>query len=371
MIGELLQSMALAVAFLSGTGLVLSGLLILAERKILNYGTCKISVNDGRKELSVKGGSPLLFNLAENQIFIPSACGGRGSCAYCKVKVTQGGGPVGPVEASYLSPEEQAEHVRLSCQVKVRNDLSIIIPEALFLVKRFSGTVERKRSLTYDILEIRIKLDEPETIDFVAGQYVQLESEEYKGRDAVMRAYSISSPPSDKAHIELIIRKVPNGIMTTWIFDHLQEGQGIHLSGPYGEFCRTETDAPMIFVAGGSGMAPIWSMIQDMIEKGIERPTTYFFGALTQKDLFYVDELKRLEEKHPWFTFVPALSNEPEDSDWTGERGLITDVVAKYYPDVSAHEGYLCGSPGMIDACVAVLTNGKMPQGCIFYDKFA
>ena len=363
--------MALAVAFLSGTGLVLSALLILAERKILNYGACKISINEGQKQLSVDGGSPLLFNLAENDIFIPSACGGRGSCAYCKVRVTQGGGPVGPVEAPYLSPEEQEEQVRLSCQVKVRNDLSIIIPEELFLVKRYAGIVERKRPLTYDIVELLIKLQEPPNMEFVAGQYVQLESEEYKGRDAVMRAYSISSPPSDKERIELIIRRVPNGIMTTWVFDYLEEGQRIQLSGPYGQFCLTGTDAPIVFIAGGSGMAPIWSMIQDMVEKGLERPTTYFFGALTQKDLFYVDELRKLEEKYPWFRFVPALSNEPEDSDWTGERGLITDVVAKYYPDVSSHEGYLCGSPGMIDACVAVLTQGRMPDSCIFYDKFA
>ena len=278
--------MALAVAFLSGTGLVLSALLILAESKILNYGACKISINEGQKELSVKGGSPLLFNLAENDIFIPSACGGRGTCAYCKVRVTQGGGPVGPVEAPYLSSEEQEEHVRLSCQVKVRNDLSIIIPEELFLVKRYAGIVERKRPLTYDIVELRIKLQEPPSMAFLAGQYVQLESEEYKGRDAVMRAYSISSPPSDKEHIELIIRRVPNGIMTTWVFDYLEEGQTIQLSGPYGQFRLTKTDAPMVFIAGGSGMAPIWSMIQDMVEKGLERPTTYFFGALSQKDLF-------------------------------------------------------------------------------------
>jgi Na+-transporting NADH:ubiquinone oxidoreductase subunit F len=363
--------MAVAVAFLSGTGLLLSVLLLLAERKILNYGTCTISINEGDKEVSVRGGASLLSNLAENDIFIPSACGGRGSCAYCKVQVLEGGGPMGPVEAPYLSPEEIEDHVRLSCQVKIRNDLSILIPEELFSVKRFTGIVERKRPLTYDILELCIKLEEPDAMEFVAGQYVQLESEEYKGRDAVMRAYSMSSPPSDKGQIELIIRRVPNGIMTTWVFDYLQEGQRIALSGPYGQFCLTGTDAPIVFIAGGSGMAPIWSIIRDMIEKGIERPSTYFFGALTQKDLFYVDELKQLEKEHPWFTFVPALSNEPEDSDWKGERGLITDVVGKYYPDASKHEGYLCGSPGMINACITVLTEGDMPEHCIFYDKFA
>jgi Na+-transporting NADH:ubiquinone oxidoreductase subunit F len=371
MTAELLTSMAVAVAFLAGMGLVLSALLILAERKILNYGACKISVNDGKKELSVRGGAFLLFNLAENDVFIPSACGGRGSCAYCKVKVLEGGGPLGPVEEPYLSPEEQADYIRLSCQVKVRRDMRIVIPEELFSVRKYTGILESKRPLTYDILELRIRLEEPDTIDFIAGQYVQLESEEYKGRDSVMRAYSMSSKPSDRNHIELIVRRVPDGIMTTWIFDYLEEGQNITFSGPYGQFCLTDTDAPMVFVAGGSGMAPMWSMIRDMKEKDIERPTTFFFGALTQKDLFFVDELNQLQEELPWFTFVPALSNEPEDSDWKGERGLITDVVAKYFPDVSDHEGYLCGSPGMVNACIAVLTDAEMPETCIYYDKFA
>jgi Na+-transporting NADH:ubiquinone oxidoreductase subunit F len=362
--------MVLAAAFLSGTGLILSAFLILAERKILNYGTCKISVNDGKKKLSVRGGAFLLFNLAENDIFIPSACGGRGTCAYCKVKVIEGGGPIGPVEAPYLSPEEQQDHTRLSCQVKVRRDLRIVIPEELFVARKYVGILERKRFLTYDTLELRIRLEEPDNIDFVAGQYVQVESEDYKDRDAVMRAYSMSSRPSDKHYIELIVRRVPDGIMTTWIFDYLEEGQRITLSGPYGQFCLTETDAPMVFIAGGSGMAPMWSMIRDMKEKGIERPTTFFFGALTQKDLFFVNELNRLQEELRWFTFVPALSHEPDDSDWKGERGLITDVVAKYFPDVSDHEGYLCGSPGMVNACIAVLTDADMPETCIYYDKF-
>ena len=350
---------------------MLAALLILAERKILNYGTCTISINDGRREIETQGGTSLLSSLASHDIFVPSACGGRGSCAYCKLKVLEGGGPIGPVEVPYLSPEEEADQVRLSCQVKIRNDLAITIPEELFSVKKFEGVLERKRALTHDIVELRILLKEPDVIDFEAGQYVQLESEEYKGRDSVMRAYSISSVPSDRQHIELIIRKVPDGILTTWVFDYLHEGQTVRFSGPYGQFCLSDTKAPNIFIAGGSGMAPIWSMIQHMKEKGIDRQTTYFFGALTQKDLFYVDELHALQEELPWFTFIPALSNEPEDSDWVGERGLITDVVAKYFPDSANHEGYLCGSPGMIDACIVVLTEGKMPEESIYYDKFA
>ena len=367
----MLTSIAIAVGFLSGCGLFLTLMLILAEKKILNYGPCDVDINQGKKIITVEGGSSLLSVLADQEIFIPSACGGRGSCAYCKLKIHEGAGMVGPVEAPHLSEEEIAHQVRLSCQVKVRNDLQIEIPEELFRVKRFRGRLVHKHSLTHDIAEVRIQLVEPETIDFIAGQYVQLESEEYKGRESVMRAYSISSVPSDNRHIELNIRKVPDGICTTWVFDHVKEGQELYFSGPYGEFHLTDTDAPIIFIAGGSGMAPIRGILSDMVEKGIHREAVYFFGALTQADLFYTDELMGLSKTADWFTFVPSLSNEPEDSDWQGERGLITDVVSRHFPDTSEHEAYLCGSPGMIDASVKVLVKNGMSENNIFYDKFA
>ncbi len=367
MIAEVLIS----AAFLTGTGIILSALLVFAEKKILNYGPCTIDINNGEKKYTVTGGTSLLASLAANDIFIPSACGGRGSCAYCKVSVLEGGGVISPVEEPYLSDEERKQQVRLSCQVKVRNDLKIKIPKELFSVKKFRGILEHKKPLTHDILELRIQLVEPDSIDFTAGRYIQLESKEYKGKDAVIRAYSISSSPSDKTHIELIIRRVPDGICTTWVFDHLKEKEEVTFSGPHGEFNLSDTDAPIICIAGGSGMAPIRSILRDMKEKGIMRPTTYFFGALTQNDLFYVSELQKLAEEHPWFTHIPALSNEPEDSGWQGERGLITNVVAKHFPDTSKHEAYLCGSPGMINACVQVLTKGGMPEDRIFYDKFA
>ncbi len=368
---DLLYSMATSVIFLSSTGVVLSVILIFAEKKILNYGPCKISINEGEREYTVQGGSSLLSSLSENEIFIPSACGGRGSCAYCKVKVLEGGGMIGPVEEPFLSPEERKDNIRLSCQVKVRNDLKIEIPKELFSVKRFSGVVEAKEQLTYDIVHLKIKLLEPKEISFVSGQYMQLESEEYKGKEAVIRAYSIASTPSQTDRVDLMVRLVPNGICTTWVFEHLKARQKICLSGPYGEFKLSDTQAPIIGIAGGSGMAPIWSIVNYMIENGIEREMTYFFGALTQRDLFLVDELEEVAKKHPWFNFVPALSNEPEDSGWAGETGLITDVVAKHFPDTSQHEAYLCGSPGMINACLNVLTKGGMPEENIFYDKFA
>ena len=368
---DLIQSILIAVAFLTITGLVLAVLLVFAEKRILNYGICNIDINSGNREIDVQGGSSLLSSLAENNIFIPSACGGRGSCAYCKVRVLEGGGIISPVEDPYLTDEERNNSIRLSCQVKVRNDLKIEIPKELFSVKRFKGILEQKRQLTHDIVELRIKLIEPDSMDFIAGQYVQLESEDYKGRDSVMRAYSISSVPFDSNNIEIIVRRVPDGICTTWVFDYLKEGKKVYFSGPYGEFRLQDSDAPIIFIAGGSGMAPIWSILHDMKEKGITRDTNYFFGALAQKDLFYLDKLYELQKELPWFNFIPALSNEPDASDWKGERGLITDVVARLVPDCCNHEAYLCGAPGMIDACIKVLTDGNMPVQKIYYDKFA
>lgn len=369
--GSILFSIGISVGFLLATGLILAALLIVAEKKILNYGTCCIDINEGEHTLKIPGGGTLLSTLAENNVFIPSACGGRGSCAYCKVQVMEGGGMVNPVEEPHLGAEERKKQIRLSCQVKVRKDIKIRVPQELLSVRKYQGKLLHKRPLTYDIVELRIELVAPKTIDFVTGQYVQLESGEYGGHDRVMRAYSMSSLPSDKNHIELMVRKVPSGICTTWVFEHLREGQEVTFSGPYGKFHISGTNTEIIFIAGGSGMAPIWGMLRGLKERGIVRKATYFFGALTQKDLFFVDELTKLQQEVSWFRFVPALSNEPAGSDWKGERGLITDVVARYMPDCSNHEAYLCGSPGMIDACIKVLKKGGMTEDRIFYDKFA
>ncbi len=361
----------ISVAFLTAGGVLLAALLLLAERYILDYGPCSIDINAGKKNLSASGGGDLLAALAENDIFIPSACGGRGTCAYCKVQVIEGGGAPGPVEAPYLTPDDLRRNVRLACQVRLRNDLKIAIPDELFAVRRYQGHLVRKQPLTHDILELRIELDEPPDIGFQAGQYIQLESRPYRGREAVTRAYSISSPPSDRKAVETVIRLVPDGICTTWVFDVLAEGDPVVFSGPYGDFRLSESERPCLFIAGGSGMAPIWSMLRDLLEKRNRRPVTYFFGALSQSDLFYLEELRQLERDADWFRFVPALSNEPADSDWSGERGLITEVLGRQVDKAADFEAYLCGSPGMIDASISVLTAGGMPPAQIFYDKFA
>jgi Na+-transporting NADH:ubiquinone oxidoreductase subunit F len=332
----------------------------------------KIIINNGEKQLEVKSGLSLLATLSEHGIFLPSACGGRGICASCRLTVTEGGGQAGPVEEQLLTAPERAAGTRLSCQVKVRNDMKIEIPRHLFLAGKFRATLIAKKPLTHDIVECTLALAGPGEILFAAGQYVQLRSKVYDGKESVARAYSIASPPSDTSRIQLIVRLVPNGICSTWVFDHLKEGDKVTLTGPYGNFRLSGSDSPVILIAGGSGMAPMWSIVCDMQGKGIDRrPTYYFFGALSRADLFYVEPLQALERQCPWFHFIPALSKEPPDSGWTGERGLITEVVARHFPDCSRHEAYLCGAPGMIDACLKVLTRGGMPKEKIFYDKFA
>jgi Na+-transporting NADH:ubiquinone oxidoreductase subunit F len=352
--------------------LTLAGLLVLAEKFIANYGECTININEGGRSFEIEGGDTLLGSLKAQNIFIPSACGGKGTCAYCKVKVLQGAGPMLPTEQPLLTPQEVEENVRISCQLKVRNDLKIEIPEELFNIRQYRGRVENIRDLTHDIKELRISLIEPETINFTAVQYIQLVAPAYDDNpEPVYRAYSMSNPPSDNTHVETIIRLVPGGICTTWVFEHLTEGTEVTFTGPFGEFRLSDTDNEMVWIAGGSGMSPFWSIIRHMKEAGIERKTTYFFGAVRKRDMFFLDELRELEKELPWFTFVPALSEPAESDKWDGETGLITEVVDRHVADASQSlEGYLCGSAGMIDAAVKVLKDKGLTDERIFYDKF-
>jgi Na+-transporting NADH:ubiquinone oxidoreductase subunit F len=360
----------IAAGVTCGVATALAVLLLIAERYLANYGQCTITVN-GEKKLDVTGGQSLLATLKSQGIFIASACGGRGTCAFCKVKVLDGAGPLVPTEEPLLSDEEKQNNVRVSCQIKVREDMAIEIPEELLSVKQYRGRVERIRDLTHDIKELRIELIDPETIDYHPGHYVQLEAPAYGDNpDPVSRAYSLSSVPSDNRHIELIIRLVPGGICTTWVFEHLSEGDEVTFTGPYGDFRISESATPMVWIAGGSGMAPFWSMVRYLKEVGNDRPVQYFFGAVTQKDLFFTDELKQLEGELDWFTYTPALSGE-NLQDWSGETGLITEVVGKHVSQDTDAEGYLCGSPGMCDASVKVLAERGIPEEKVFFDKFA
>lgn len=205
-----------------------------------------------------------------------------------------------------------------------------------------------------------------------AGKYVQFVVPAYElTPDPIYRAYSVSSPPSQKDSVELEIRLVPNGICTTYVFQHLRVGDEVTINGPYGDFRLRESDRDIIFVAGGSGMAPIKAMLLDMAEKGIDRKTTYFFGARAVRDLFLVDEMRELERRLPRFRFIPALSNPLPEDKWEGETGLITEVLSRHFQTLDHHEAYLCGSPGMIDASIRVFRSKGLPEELVFYDKFA
>lgn len=365
-----------APVVVSAIAAVLAALIAIVDSIVNNYGIVRVTINGGKKELDVKGGAPLLQTLAGQNIFLPSACGGRGSCGACKCRVASDVGPHLPTETPYLTKEEMAENIRLSCQVKVKKAISIEIPDALFNVRQYEGTVEKIRDLTHDIKEVLIALGS-NAITFDAGMYVQLVVPPYgKIKGETQRAYSMSSSPSDKNHVELLIRLVPGGIATTWVHTELKEGQKIKVIGPFGEFHRRETEAVMVCVAGGSGMAPFRSIFSDMHEKGINnREVWYFFGARTGKDMFYLEELRELEKKWDKFHFVPALSEPQPEDRWSGETGIITDVLDRYLKKSiktdAGREGYLCGSPGMIAACNKVMTDNGIPLEKIYYDKFA
>lgn len=362
----------------AGAAAALALVIALVDRVVNDYGEVTIDVNHGKRLYKVRGGSPLLGTLASQGVFVPSACGGRGSCGACKVRVLSDVGPVLPTETPYLSPQELANGVRLSCQVKLKKDIAVELPDELFSVKKFKATVERLDDVTYDIKDAVFRLDEPREISFTSGQYVQLVVPPYGTiKESVQRAYSMASRPGDSGRVELLIRLVPGGIATTYVHTALKVGDRVELVGPFGDFRVRDTSAAMVCVAGGSGMAPFKSMFYDMRERDAfpDKDIWYFFGARSSRDMFYLDELRRLEAEWPRFHFVPALSEPSPEEGWNGETGLITDVLERYVKDRipwdKGLEGYLCGSPGMINACIAVMTRNGIAEGDIFYDKFA
>jgi Na+-transporting NADH:ubiquinone oxidoreductase subunit F len=336
-----------------------------------NYGPCKITIND-EKELTIDGGVSLLSALTAERIFIPSACGGRGTCGLCKLKVLEGAGPLLPTEEPYLDEKERADSVRLSCQVKVRNDLKIEIPQELFAVGEYTARCTEIKDLTHDIKLLRFELVDPAEIKYTPGQYVQLLTPVYeKSSEEVYRAYSVASDPAQKNIIDLIIRLVPGGICTTYCFKYLKVGDEVRMNGPYGEFRLTDTAAEMVWVAGGSGMAPFVSILHEMKNSGNKRRATYYFGANRVEELFLTEQMKQFEKNLPNFEFVPVVAETSQDVNWNGETGLVTQAVEKNVKNAADCEGYLCGSPGMIDAAIEVLKKLGMDENKIYYDKFA
>lgn len=341
-------------------------LLSIADRFLVTYGECKVIINK-EKELVVTGGSSLLSYFVENKIFIPSACGGKATCGYCKVKVLSGGGDILPTEEVYIPKKERIEGLRLACQVKVKNDIEIYIPEDLLHAQEFKTATLLMEDLTHDIKHIVLKLIEPANMQFKPGQYIQFK---VPGTDE-FRAYSIASVPSQQNMIELIVRLVPGGLCSTYIHEVLDVNDEISITGPYGEFfLREDSTKDIVCIGGGCGMAPMRSIIYYLREKGMPRKIMYFFGARRTRDLFYTEELFDLHKKHPNFRYIPALSEPKPEDKWEGETGLITQVVERYVDDGSNMEAYLCGPGPMIDASIKVLSKKGMAVENILYDKF-
>ena len=350
---------------------ILALFLEVADRHIADYGEKQIIVND-EKNLVVKGGKPLLFLLAEEGIFLPSACGGKGTCAYCKVKVLEGGGPVLPTETPYLDSNELKENVRISCQLKVKEDVQIRIPEQLFLVKEYRVRVERVEQVTPEIKYIHFNILSPkEGISFKAGQYVQLEIPKYKlTKEPEFRAYSIASSPYEHETVGLIITKVPKGVVSTYVHEHLEVNDELIMRGPFGEFFLRDSDRDILMIATGSGLAPIRSMLFQIKKEMNQRKITLFFGDKKADDLLYYDELREYETTMSNFTYIPTLSRATEKDKWKGEKGRVTDLIKKLVPDNSNIDVYICGLPAMVNSCLEVLTKKGIPPDQISFDKF-
>jgi Na+-transporting NADH:ubiquinone oxidoreductase subunit F len=354
----------------SAISAVLAVVLVIAQRYLNDYGECQIDINNKRK-LTVKGGNSLLNSLNDKQIYLASACGGRGSCGACKCKVSEGGGPILPTEKPLLSAQEQQQGVRLACQVKIKRDIKISIPDAIFNIRKYRATVTAITDLTYDIKSVVFKLLEPDRIDFKAGQYVQLETKPYgKVKQKTVRAYSIASKPEDDNVVELIIRLVPEGICTTWVHKFLQVGEEVNLTGPYGDFYIRDTDADMIFIAGGSGKAPIKSMLDHLRVVGTQRRMTYYFGARTEKDLYLTEYFKEMEQVFPAFQYIPVLSRCDDGARWCARTGYIMPYLKESVRDPENTEAYMCGSPGMLEACKKELLNLGVKADKIYFDSF-
>lgn len=358
---------------------VLALILTIADSTFNNYGEVTLKINDG-EGMTVKGGMSLLSTLSSQEIFIPSACGGKGSCGYCKCKVLSGGGPVLATERTWVSKEEEADNVRLSCQVKVKEDITIEIPEELFNVKEYRTILTKKEYVTDRIVHVRFEIQDGETINFKPGQFVQLKVKPYPGGEDYdespeeeIRAYSIASSITDNHAIELLIGYT-KGLVSTYVHKILKVGDELNILGPFGDFYYQddETDDEILLVAAGTGFAPIRSILYHLRDHDVKTPARFYFGARTPDDLFLLDELKVFEEELHDFKFMPVLSRTTPEHNWTGDTGRVNDSIKKYVDDSGkvSYSAYLCGNPKMIDGMRVSLREKNIPDERVHFDEF-
>ncbi|QDV64560.1 NADH:ubiquinone reductase (Na(+)-transporting) subunit F [Crateriforma conspicua] len=384
--------------------------ILLAKSQLVASGPVKITVNN-QKEIEVPAGGKLLGALADAGIFVSSACGGGGTCAQCKVKVTEGGGDILPTEKGHISNREAKEGDRLSCQVAVKQDMQVEVPAEAFETKKWECTVRSNHNVATFIKEFVLELPEGEEVDFKAGGYIQIEcpphvqeyknfeiEEEYhpdwdrfdvwryvsKVDEPVVRAYSMANYPGEKGIIMLNIRVatppprgpegIPPGKMSSFIFGR-KPGDKVTISGPYGEFFIKDTDAEMVYIGGGAGMAPLRSHIFELFKnRKTDRKVSYWYGGRSLRELFYIDHFREIEKDFPNFQFNIALSEPMPEDNWTGYVGFIHQVLLENYlskhPAPEDIEYYICGPPMMNQAVFKMLDDLGVEPENIAYDDF-
>ncbi|TDA95513.1 NADH:ubiquinone reductase (Na(+)-transporting) subunit F [Halomonas marinisediminis] len=388
-------------------GLVL--IILAARSRLVSTGDVQIEVNDDPENtITTQAGGKLLNTLAANGIFLSSACGGGGSCAQCKCRVEEGGGAILPTEESHFTMREKKEGWRLSCQVPVKQDMKIEVPEEVFGVKKWECEVIENPNVATFIKELNLKLPEGEEVAFRAGGYVQLVAppydiafkdfdieEEYRGdwekfglfdishksNEEVIRAYSMANYPEEKGILKFNIRIAtpppntdhPPGLMSTYVFS-LKAGDKVTVMGPFGEFFAKDTDAEMVFVGGGAGMAPMRSHIFDQLKRlDSKRKITFWYGARSWRETFYNEEYDKLAEEHDNFEWHLALSDPQPEDNWEGPTGFIHNVLYENYlkdhPAPEDCEYYMCGPPMMNASVIKLLLDlGVEPENILLDD---
>lgn len=389
--------------------MILVMVILSARSKLVASGDIEIVIND-EKTIKAPAGGKLLGALADANLFVSSACGGGGTCAQCKVKIFEGGGAILPTEESHITKREALQGDRLSCQVAVKQNMRIQVPEEVFGVKKWECTVRSNDNVATFIKELILELPEGEDVKFRAGGFIQIEcpphTVEYKNfeiadeyrpdwdrfdlwryksvvKENVIRAYSMANYPEEKGIIMLNVRiaspppnadAVPPGIMSSYIFD-LKPGDKVTISGPFGEFFAKDTDKEMVFVGGGAGMAPMRSHIFDQLGRiKTKRKITFWYGARSLREMFYTEDFDKLAEEHDNFTWHVALSDPLPEDNWEGYTGFIHNVLYENYlkdhPAPEDCEFYMCGPPMMNAAVIKLLEDLGVEPENIMLDDF-
>lgn len=404
-----LYEILIGVALFVGTVVALVAIILIAKSYLVASGNVKILVNE-QKELSVPAGGKLMGVLADAGIFVSSACGGGGTCAQCLVKVTEGGGEILATETGHINKREAREGCRLSCQVAVKQDMVVEVPEEAFETKKWECTVRSNHNVATFIKELVLELPVGDDVDFRAGGYIQIEvppheldyqnfdiEDEYrddwdkydvwryhsKVNETVIRAYSMANYPGEKGIIMLNVRvasppprqpDVPPGQVSSYIFD-LKPGDKVTISGPYGEFFIKDSDSEMVYIGGGAGMAPLRSHIFELFKRlKTGRQVTYWYGGRSLRELFYIDHFRKIEEEFSNFKFNIALSEPLPEDNWDGFTGFIHQVLLDNY--LEGHDApedieyYICGPPMMNAAVFKMLDDLGVEPENIAYDDF-